>query len=170
MSTTIGLGYCSQKNADIFPAALKVATSFGYGLLDGIVYAEPDVVAGLSGVSRIEGWDKVLFLQAPRKGTVALAFDIHNELIDFEVKGVRPKFFDFLTEVVSVCSVECDKLAIFFAGEWSRGDRVRYTYGTVNDLISLLSLPGNWGFRYLCLETGHMQDSDDVPLVFDLKF
>jgi|SRR5690554_2467382 len=169
MSTTIGLGYSSSCNADLVHDVQVLADKFGYGLLSGIGYAESDVRDGLEAAKENEGWEHLLFLQSPRNDEVGLAFGIHEELTAFETKGQRPKFFDFLVELSELCSGRCKKLGIFFAGEWYKKDRVRFSCGTVDDLISLLSMPGHWGIRYLIPETGNLQDSDETPLLFDLK-
>jgi hypothetical protein len=169
VSTTIGFGYSSDSNDDLFSDLQALAEKFGYGLLNGIDYAELDVRDGLEVAKKNVAWEHLLFLQSPRSGDVGLAFGIHEELTAFEVKGQRPKFFDFLTELAALCSEKCKKLGVFFAGEWHEKDRVRFSYGTVDDLISLLSMPGHWGIRYLVPETGRLQDSDEIPLIFDLK-
>lgn len=80
-----------------------------------------------------------------------------------------PPFFDFLHELNAFCAENCEKIGIFFAGEWYKQDWVRYYDGSVDKLIFLLSMPGNWGIRYLIPETGRLQDSDEIPLIFDLK-
>tara|TARA_R110000823_G_scaffold170024_1_gene302520 strand:+ start:688 stop:1200 length:513 start_codon:yes stop_codon:yes gene_type:complete len=170
VSTTIGLGYSAPSNADPFNDIKVIAERFGYGLLNGIDYAESDVRGGLENTKEIEGWDHLLLLQAPINEGVSLAFGIHEELSAFETQGKRPKFFDFLIELSELCSGRCRKLSIFFSGEWYKADRVRFSYGSVDDLISLLSMPGHWGIRYLIPQTGKLQDSDETPLLFDLKF
>lgn len=169
MSTTVGLGYSSSCDTDIFHDFQGLADKFGYGLLNGISCAESDVRGGLETAQKREGWEHILLLQSPRNDKVGLAFGIHEELTAFETKGQRPKFFDFLIELSELCSGRCEKLGIFFAGEWYEKDRVRFSYGAVDDLISLLSMPGHWGIRYLVPETGNLQDSDETPLLFDLK-
>ncbi len=169
MSTTIGLGYTAENNADLFSEIEFVAHKFGYGLLRGIEYAESDVQAGLKIAQKNEGWENLLFLQSPHDGNVALSFGIHEELTAYELTGERPRFFEFLNQLEILCVEKCKKLSIFFASEWSEQDRIRYSYGKVNDLISLLSMPGHWCLRYLIPETGRLQDSDEVPLIFDLK-
>lgn len=170
MSTTIGLGYSAKDgNDDDFFGELEVlADEFGYGLLRGVGYAESDMKLGLKVAQQNEGWEHLLFLQSPRDREVALAFGIHEELIAYETTGKRPQFFDFINQLVILCSKKCKKLGVFFAGEWYEKDRVRYSYGTVDNLISLLSMPGYWGIRYLIPETGNLQDSDEIPFIFDL--
>lgn len=169
MSTTIGLGYSVKDDSALFDDLKALANKFGYGLLRGIEYAESDMKFGLEVAQKNEGWEHLLFLQSPRDREVALAFGIHEELIAYETTGKRPQFFDFINQLVILCSKKCKKLGIFFAGEWYEKDRVRYSYGTVDNLISLLSMPGYWGIRYLIPETGRLQDSDEIPLIFDLK-
>lgn len=170
MSTTIGLGYSFFDNADIYHDIQILADKFGYGLLNGIRYAESDVRDGLEIAKKNEGWQHLLFIQSPRNDKVSLAFGIEEELTALETKMLRPKFFDFLTELSKVCSGRCKKLGIFFAGEWYEKDKVRYSYGSVDDLITLLSMPGHWGIRYLIPSTGRLQDSDEIPLLFDFRF
>ena len=170
MSTTIGFGYNANDGVYLFDDLKSLAEKFGYGLLNGIENSESDVRSGLEFAQRNQGWANLVFLQSPRGGNVGLAFGIHEELIALELSGNHPPFFDFLNELNALCARKCKKLGIFFAGEWYEKDHVRYSYGLVDDLIFLLSMPGNWGIRYLIPETGRLQDSDEIPLLFDLKF
>jgi len=147
----------------------ELARKYEYGLLDGIEYCELDTKTGLEVAKKNEGWDHLHLLQSPVDRDVALAFNIHQELTDFEVKGEYPRFFDFLKELANIRTEKCEKLGVFFSGEWFKNDRVRYSYGTVDDLITLLSMPGYWGIRYLIPETGRLQDCDEIPLIFDLQ-
>jgi len=168
MSTTIGIGYSSYDVNLVYK--IRVLTDrFGYGLLNGINFAEADVKEGLEAAKESEGWEHLVFLQSPRHCEVGLAFGIHEELAAFEKEGVSPPFFDFLVELSELCSGKCKKLCVFFSSEWYKKDRVRFSYGTIDDLILLLSMPGHWCIRYLIPETGNLQDSDEIPLLFDLK-
>lgn len=169
MSTTIGLGYSTKNHVDLFDELQALANKFGYGLLNGIEYSELDVRSGLEIAQKNEGWEHLLFLESPKNEKVGLAFGIEEELTTFETSGKRPKFFDFLSQLTVLCSGKCKKLSIFFAGEWYEKERVRFSYGTVDNLISLLSMPGHWCIRYLIPQTGRLQDSDEIPLIFDLK-
>lgn len=169
MSITIGFGYSAENYDGLFDDLKALADEFGYGLLSGIEHSESDVKFGLEVAQKNEDWERLLFLQSPRDCKVALAFGIDEELTAYETTGKRPQFFDFINQLVILCSKKCKKLGVFFAGEWYEKDRVRYSYGTVDNLISLLSMPGHWGIRYLIPETGNLQDSDEIPLIFDLK-
>ena len=167
MSTTIGLGYSLQDD-DLFIELKSVAEKFGYGLLEGIEYSESDVKSGLEVAQKNGGWEQLLFLQSPNGGEASLAFGIDEELTAFETIGTRPQFFDFLNELSKLAAQKCKKLGVFFASEWYENDRVRYSYGTTESLIALLSMPGHWGIRYMIPETGRLQDSDEIPFIFDL--
>ena len=160
MSTTIDLGYLTIDNSEIYTELKFIAEKFGYGLFNGIEYSESDVCPGLEVMQKNENWKHILFLQSPINDDVSLAFGIHQELNSLGLTGARPKFLDFL----SVKSSE-----FFFAGEWYESDRVRYAYRNIDRLITLLSLPGHWGGRYMIPETGHLQDSDEVPFIFSLN-
>ena len=169
MSTTIGIGCSCPDRNDVFEELQVLAGKFGYGLLNGIDHAESDVRGGLQVAKENEGWECLMLLQSPKDNQVGLAFGIHEELTRFETMGVRPRFFDFLVELFDFCSGGCDKLSVFFAAEWCDKDRIRFSYGGVDGLIALLSLPGHWGGRYLIPETWTLQDSDEVPLIFDFN-
>lgn len=169
MSTTIGFGYSTVDDGEIYTELKAVAENFGYGLLNGIKSSESDVRSGIEIMQENENWNNVRFLQSPIDDDVGLAFGIQEELIAFEMTSDRPKFFDFLNEVSQLATQKCKKFGIFFAGEWYEGDRVRYSYGNVDRLITLLSLPGNWGIRYMIPQTGKLQDSDEIPFTFDLS-
>lgn len=168
MSTTIGFGY-SVKNDDFFVELKSIAEKFDYNLLKGIECAELDVQSGIEVAQKNEGWEQLVFLQAPKGGDASLAFGIEEELIAFETTGTHPIFFNFINEITSLATKKCKKFGIFFASEWYKNDRVRFSYGTVESLIALLSMPGHWGIRYMIPETGRLQDSDEIPLVFDLN-
>ncbi len=168
MSTTIGLGYSVQDD-DLFIELKSVAEKFGYGLLKGIECSESDVRSGLEVAQKNEGWEQLIFLQSPADGEVSLAFGINEELTEFETTGTQPKFFDFLSELAKVAPKKCKKLGIFFASEWYESDRVRFSYGTAENLVALLSMPGHWGIRYMIPDTGRLQDSDEIPFIFDLS-
>lgn len=169
MSTTIGVGYCCKPGEEISLDLAQLAERFGYGALLGIQHAEDEVKEGLSAAKKCEKWRDVVLFRAPRASKGALASGIQDEFLSLEVNGRRPVFFDFLNEISTSCAGRCDKFGIFFAGEWGGNDRIRYSYGSPVDLIALLSMPGNWGGRYLIPKTGRLQDFDDVPLIFDLK-
>jgi hypothetical protein len=171
MSTTIGIGYSTydKDRDDFFSQLIPAANKFGYGLLHGINYAEKDVRRGLEIAQRNQGWDQVLFLQSPINGEVSLAFGIHEELTKFQMFGTHPKFFNFLLELSELGSQKCIKLGVFFSGDWYENDPARYNDGSIDKLISLLSMTSHWGIIYLIPKTGHLQFSDESPLVFDLK-
>lgn len=169
MSTTIGLGYAPTSDA-VFAELRALANRFSYDLIAGLNSSEAEVKSGLETAQRIEGWECIGLLQSPTESNAALAFGIHEELNELELTGTHPKFFDFLSELQGVAEGRCSKLGVFFAGEWGPHDRVRYSYGTSQQLVALLSMPGHWGIRFLIPETGRLHDSDEIPLIFDLVF
>lgn len=168
MSVTVGVGYALNSNRDLYSELQPIATKLEYGLLNGIEYSESDIKPGLEIAKRNEEWENILLLQSPKQGKVGLAYGVHEELVQFETSGVRPVFFEFLNEI-SKLDINFKKLSFFFASEWCSTDRIRYSYGTMGDLITLLSMPGYWGTRYMIPETGHLQDSDETPFIFDLS-
>lgn len=169
MSTTIGFGYSTQDEVDLYESLKAIAENYGYGIYEGIKYAEPDVRAGLEIAKKNEDWKHIILLQYPKDHDVCLAFGIEEELINFEVKNEKPTFFAFLEQLELFSLNKCNKLGLFFASEWFKEDRVRYSYGSMCDLIKILSMPGHWGVRYLIPETGRLQDSDEIPLIFDVN-
>jgi hypothetical protein len=170
MSTAIGIGYSTHDHADLFDEVKALANKYGYGLLNGLTYAESDMRAGVEIAQKHMGWGKVVFLQSPRDGgATALAFGIEQEMTDSWSKGNPARFFQFLKQLIAGVSDKCQKLSLFFSGEWDTKDRVRYSSGTIDDLITLLSKPGSWGVVYLIPETGQLQVSDEIPLIFDVK-
>lgn len=169
MSTTIGFGISATDDNGMFDGLKMLSESYGYGLLRGSEYAESDVRSGLEVMRKNEGWNELFFLQSPINSGVGLAFGIHEELVALETDGVKPKVFEFLTEAAALLSkINCNKVGIFFAGEWYENDRVKYSYGNIERLVDILSLPGSWGTRYMIPESGRLQDSDETPFVFDL--
>ena len=168
MSTTIGFGVTAAEDRRVFDDLKILAKRFGYGLLSGIEFAESDVREGLQVMKKNEHWSDLFFLQSPIDSDIALAFGIHEELIALETNRTEPSFFEFLTESAVLLSSRCSKVGVFFAGEWYENDKVKYSYGTIAQLIVILSLPGSWGTRYMIAESGRLQDSDETPFVFDL--
>lgn len=168
MTTTIGIGYRNIENEDLITALKPIADKFEYGLLCGIENSELDMRSGLEVAKVHQDWADVLILKSPPDGAGALAFDIVEELYLFELKNIKPRFFDFLVELSGIAGKKCSKLGIFFSAEWHADDRCRYSYGQIKRLIDLLSLPGNWSLRYLTPPSGRLQDSDETPLIFDV--
>jgi hypothetical protein len=169
MSTTIGFGYAAPDGIELFAELKPIAEKYGYGLLNGAGFSEIDVRPGLEIAQKNEGWREVLFLQSPKHSNTSLAFGVYEEMMRFEMTGSRPKFFDFLVEISKLCAQRCKKLSIFFADEWHQDDRVRYSYGDIERLLLLLSMPGHWGIRFMIPQTGRLQDSYDMPLLFDIS-
>lgn len=168
MSTAIGIGYSTANDTNLFNELKALAKKFDYGLLDGIEYSELDMKSGLEIAKKSQGWEHIHFLQSPVDREIALAFGIYQELTDFEVKEIRPRFFDFLKQLALICSGKCKNLGMFFSEEWYEGDRIRYSYGDIDKLITFLSMPGNWGLLYLHPESGDLQFFHEIPLVFNL--
>ena len=79
MSTTIGMGYNSKNGQDLYPLLRTIAGTYGYGLLDGIEYAELDMRSGLEEAQKHMGWNRLLLLQSPIDREVGLAFGIEQE-------------------------------------------------------------------------------------------
>lgn len=167
--STIGIGYAIQDDTDLFAELEVLANKYDYGLLNGLGYAELDMRAGAEIAQKHMGWKHVVLLQSPRDREVALGFGVDQELTAFITKGKPPRFFQFLKELNAMCSDKCSKLSIFFSGEWDAKDRVQYSSGPIDDLIAFLSKQGSWCIVYLIPETGHLQVSDEIPLLFDVK-
>lgn len=67
MSTTIGLGYSTSNGREIFSEILLIAEKFGYGILNGIEFAERDVRSGLQIMQKNENWLQLLFFAVAQK-------------------------------------------------------------------------------------------------------
>lgn len=65
MSTTIGLGYSTVDDSEIYTELKSITEKFGYGLLNGIEHSEPDVRFGLEVMQTNENWKNLHFLQSP---------------------------------------------------------------------------------------------------------
>ena len=116
MSTTIGLGYLTIDNSEIYAELKSIAEKFGYGFLNGIEYSESDVRPGLEVMQKNENWKHILFLQSLINDDVSLAFGIDQELNSLGLTGARPKFFDFLNEVSPLATQKCKKFGVFLRG------------------------------------------------------
>jgi len=167
VSTTIGFGFHVKLDAVSLAALERLANAFDYGLAEGIEHAENDMRTGLQVAQRHRTWKQVVFLLSPRSST--MAFGIDQELTAREISGIQPPFFSFMDQFGGQLPDEHDLVDVFFSGEWYERDQVRYTYGNLADFIGFLSMPGHWGLRHLIPETGHFQDSDEIPLVFALR-
>lgn len=168
MSVTVGIAYSLFEDAsDLLPLIAIAAKKYGYGTKMGIDCAESDVKRGLLAAQNHMEWREIVFLFSPLGEPSSSGFEIHQEFVEFETMGAKPKFFAFLRDLLNLGSGKFAKFAVFFAGEWIESDRIRYGYGTIDDLESFLSLPGYWGVRFLSLETGSLHDSDEYPFLFD---
>jgi len=128
MSTTIGFGYSTEGNVDLFNELQTLSNKYDYGLFSGIDPEEVDICDGVVTAQKNEQWDRVLFLQSPLGSPRRLAFDIDQELTNFEIKEIRPKFFDFLIELTNIFSGRFLKLGLFFAGDWLSSQSVNATH------------------------------------------
>jgi len=145
MSTTIGLGIGTANAGDLIDKLASVARKYDYDLKKGTQYAEEDVLQGITVTKEILKWQEVALLETNDTTYGVLALGIHNELTAYETQRIRPKFFDFLDEISQLASMYVDKITLFFASEWDRSDHVKFSYGSVEQLKGLLSLPGHWG-------------------------
>ncbi len=168
MSTTIGIGYSTQDGSDLFGDLKTLAAKYGYGLLNGLKHAESDMRLGAEIAQKHLGWQHVVLLQSPQDREVALAFGIEKELVAHAMEGKPARFFQFLREMNALCRDRCSKLSMFFSGEWDAKDRVRHYSGNIEKLIALLSEPGGWSIVFMIPETGRLQISDEIPLLFDV--
>lgn len=166
MSTTIGLAYSSTNSADLFNEVESLANTYGYGLVDGLDAAEEDAISGIRNAMKTFSLRLVHLLQSPIDRNIALAPGIDRELLDFELTGKPPKFFRFLTDLRALLSGKCEVIYVFFSCEWYEDTRARFSYGSMDGLITLLSSPGNWNIRYIIGGTNIVQDTDETPLIF----
>lgn len=169
MSTTIGIGYSTKDGSDLFGDLKTLASKYDYGLLNGLEHAESDMRLGAEIAQKHLGWRHVVLLQSPKNREVALAFGIEKELVMHAMERKPARFFKFLRELNAMCRGKCSKLSVFFSAEWDAKDRVRHCSGNMEKLIALLSEPGHWSIVFLIPETGHLQISDEIPLLFDVK-
>ncbi|MDD7973997.1 hypothetical protein [Roseinatronobacter alkalisoli] len=170
MSTTICLGYTPSDKGDIFQDIQALSSRFGYGVLNGILFAEPDVRWGVEAAKKHQGWENVLLLQAPIDRDVGLAFGIEQEMMDlFFGKIQRPLFFDFLVDLTALCAGNCEKLGVLFASECFEGDPIRYCQGNTDDLIRFLATSMSWELTYIGSKPNELQSSDEVPLLFNIR-
>ncbi|MBF5054865.1 hypothetical protein Y5W_00159 [Alcanivorax sp. 521-1] len=146
----------------------KIAKHYGYGLLKGIYNAEPDVFYGIEKIKKNEELADVFLLSSCPDKNVALSFEINQEMVDKEMLGGNPYFFEFLRDVEQIVNNKSDKMYIFFASEWSAGDRIRFGYGSIAELIARLSMPGGWAVRYYDPIKKVMYDDDSEPFVFEV--
>jgi hypothetical protein len=108
-------------------------------------------------------------VKAPAKGAVNFAFGIYEEFVAFQTKGLRPKFFSFC-ELVAQSAHEngIHQLGFIFATEWQRGVKIRMSYGNVNRLEMILSLPGHCALYTINVETAREEEWDELPLFYEL--
>jgi hypothetical protein len=71
MSTTIGLGYSTSNGREIFSEILLIAEKFGYGILNGIEFAERDVRSGLQIMQKMKIGCNCFFCSRPKTATLA---------------------------------------------------------------------------------------------------
>ena len=166
MGITIGLGYTPKIGESLFNDIRTLAENYEYGCLNGINHALPDVVNGLHVVQKFEGWNCVHFLQSPNTQDEAVAYGIQEEIDKYETERTKTKFFDFLIDLAALFKEKSTDFGIFFSLDWFPSDPVRYSWGDVNCLISILKTPGSWGSIYLKPDSRTLHESFDIPLVF----
>lgn len=153
--------------------ARSIADGFGYGLSFDLAGAEDDVREGVTQAAEKLRWEDFMFLHARTPSEVglseydaALASRIDEELLQCEMDGMDPPFFDFLGKLDAVLTEVVGSYWVVFAGEWYSNERVRLEDGDFSQLISRLRQPANWKQRLWVVAVGETQDSDELPLVF----
>lgn len=176
MSQTIAIGFSPKDGIDPFDQVKNLASLSGYNLLKGLDFGESEMSFGLVEFQRIgfvggnkkKSFSEVFYFQTSDSPDAALCYGIYEEMMNFELEGERPKFFYFLNELSKVSEELFDNIFFFFASEWDQGDRVRYVYGSYDDLTAFLSVPGAWNLRFWNPVNGIIQETDDIPTVFQI--
>lgn len=170
MSTTIGIGLKStRESGDLFSQISVLADKYEMSIVKAFENAEDDCREGIRVAADIEEWSSVFLIKCPKDNPAALAFEIEQQFVDYTTKGKSVEFFDFLLDLFAITKTTCSKLAIFFAGEWSADEKVRYNFGTIEELIAVLKLPPNWQVMYMNPASKNLQLSDKTPFIFNVK-
>lgn len=144
----------------------RTAERFGYSIVAGIDAGDEDATPGISRFLDLqEGTYEVIYVDSDRSSNVPSAFAIYEELFTCGSTENELNFFVFLREIKTF--IRSGRKAYFLAcTEWSESDEVRYLSGSVEALISYLSVMRTLGMWLWSPLTGAIQDSDRYPLVF----
>lgn len=169
MSTSVGFAFTSNDDS-LQQAIAQLLLAADIGVAIGIQEFEFDVRDGVALLAEAHGLNVLMTLRSPRDLAANLAPGIEQDLMRHEVENVSPLFFDLLRRVQRQMSEKgAAKLFVLFASEWEADEEVRFGYGNVEDLISVLGAPGHWCMRLMDLKTGRQWNSDRYPFVFELQ-
>lgn len=168
MSTSVGISFASD-DTEIRDALLALLgrANVGYGL--GSEHFELDVREGVVSFVGAHELNTVIALRSPPDLEINLAPEIERELTNLETSKVAPRFFTLLSELAALLFQSSQKsFFVFFASEWEPDEEVRFGYGHVDDLISILSAPGHWCLRLIDTRSKRQHNSDRYPFVFEV--
>lgn len=173
MGLTVGFG-TENASSEFVEHISTIAENYGYKIFTGLECIDEDVQGGLSALAHSRGWQTICAIRTPEHDDLGfksnISFGIYQEFVTLFTKEIRPKFFDFCESLAKIASShEIDKLGVFFATEWYKGERIRYEYGDVDTLIAALSLPGHCMLLLLEPEAYVLNECDEFPYLFDLK-
>lgn len=168
MSLSIGIGI-GVANQEFIGTLSDIAKQSGYAIFSSSSQFESDISQCVEALTQLKKWEVVLGVRSPAESNANLAFGVYEELIALQTKGIRPRFFDFCELIAqSACENKVPTLGLIFATEWRAGDRIRVSYGDVKRLETILSLPGHCALNTINLQTGRIDEWDDVPFFYEL--
>ena len=169
MSTTVGFGFTSTDDS-FQEVVVDILQEADMGVAFGFHEFEADVRDGVESLAEAFELDVLMAIRSPRGLAANLAPEIDQDLTRYELEGVSPLFFEMLRRIQSrMQEMGVVKFFIFFASEWEKDEEVRYGYGSVEDLVDVLSAPGHWYMRLMDLKTRRQWNSDRYPYVFELQ-
>lgn len=150
-------------------AVIEVLDEMGIGHAPGLEAFETDVRDGIASLVSVMHLGEVLALRAPRDQEVNMVPAIEAELTLLETKGSMPGVFAVLRRVEqAMVANRAGRFFMLFAAEWAEDEEVRFSYGSTEDLIAMLSRPGGWCLRLLDLRNGMEMNSIQYPFVFEV--
>ncbi len=144
----------------------EIAGRYDYAISRGVESAESDSRMGINDIVDAFQLSAVAVLRAPRDYPAPLAPAIQKGLVEWEMKGIRPAFFDFLLDLSKALRRFGATMVVSFSSEWEAGDYVRLRKGMPEELVEFLKGPGHWCLQ-LYRPTKQMYNNDDeIPLVY----
>jgi hypothetical protein len=168
MSLTIGIGM-EMKNESFISQLAEIAKQIGYEIPPESSKFEREVSECMETLAKLKKWKVVLSVKAPAGGAANLAFGVYEELVALQTRKIRPRFFDFCELLAqSAHQNGIQNLGIIFVTEWHPNDKIRISYGNVKRLETILSLPGHCVLTTINLQTGRIDEWDELPFYYEL--
>jgi hypothetical protein len=148
----------------------KIGSEFDYRVVFDPDAADVSLKAGVAAARKRFCWKSDFLIVAPANEHGAFAYSVHDEFINLHTRGEKPLFFDFLKRLESCLQASGLKtFHICFSSDWGEKEYVRFTKGSLADLIKQLESVCGWWLRLYHPFTGHYLGESEYPLIFEVE-